>query len=125
MPGYRLLNKYNELPTESYRGLVYPLYEPGVGVGDLNLTKDERGVFEDMAHDRHSLKSRLGFYGSLLVPLVAFAVYGAIKQDFVALLVAFGGLFLFVLWRPGYEFGRVETYKAACRKVVEHERTNT
>ena len=76
-----------------------------------------------MARDRNGRWSRLTFYGSIVGPLLAFAVYGAINRDFAALLIAFGGLFVFLLWRVSQEFDRLDTYKAACIKVVEHERT--
>lgn len=93
-------------------------------MGDLRLTNEEREIFEAMARDRNGRWSRLTFYGSIVGPFLAFAVYGAIKRDLAALLIAFGGLFLFLLWRLSYEFDRLDTYKAACKKVVEHERTN-
>jgi hypothetical protein len=44
-------------------------------------------------------------------------------MDFVALLVAFGGLFVFLVWRISDELEHLETSKAACKKVVEHERS--
>jgi hypothetical protein len=66
-------------------------------MGDLRLTNEEREIFEAMARDRNGRWSRLAFYGSIVGPLLAFAVYGAANRDFPALLIAFGGLFVFLL----------------------------
>ena len=91
-------------------------------MGDLRLTDEERGIFEALAHDRYSRWSRFLFYASVIVPLLAFGVYGTATQDLAALIIGFGGLFFFVLWRLTQEFEHVETYKSASKKIVEHER---
>lgn len=49
---------------------------------DLQLTP-ERGIVEAMTRDR-GIGSRLGFYGSVLVPLLLFSGYGIIQRDLLA-----------------------------------------
>jgi hypothetical protein len=66
--------------------------------------------------------SRFLFYASIIFPLLGFGVFGTIRQDLAALIIGFGGLFLFALWRLSQEFEHVETYKSASKKIVEHER---
>ena len=89
-------------------------------MSDLGLTPEERGYVERLA--AASSKSYLAFYAAVLLPLLAFAGYGIVKRDFVAELIAFGGLCLFMLWRVGHEIARVPLCRSAFRKIVEHER---
>ena len=91
-------------------------------MGDLRLTKEERSVFEASATDRNTRRSLLTFYGSIIIPFLAFGIYGTIKTDFAAIVLAFGGLMVFLFWRIGRDFEVFEIHKAACKKVVEHER---
>jgi hypothetical protein len=91
-------------------------------MSDLNLTAEERQIVEAMARDRHGLASRLGFYASVLVPVVLFAAYGLSRRDFLAEAVATLGLLIFVGWRIAGELVRTGPYKSLCRKIVEHER---
>jgi hypothetical protein len=91
-------------------------------MGDLRLTREERGVFEASAADRNTRRSLFTFYGSIIIPFLAFGIYGTIRTDFAALVLAFGGLMVFLFWRIGRDLEVFETHKAACKKVVEHER---
>lgn len=88
----------------------------------LDLTTEERRLAEDMARDRSSVGSRLGFYASVLVPIILFGGYGVLRFDAVALGVAFLGLLIFVGWRISREFRYLPTYKSLFRKIAEHER---
>jgi hypothetical protein len=89
-------------------------------MSDLGLTHEERAYVERLA--AASSTSYLAFYAALLLPLLAFAGYGILKRDFIAELIAFGGLCSFVLWRIGHEIARVPLCRSAFRKIVEHER---
>ncbi len=89
-------------------------------MSDLKLTKEERELFAAMAQDRHGPFSRLTFYATTIGPCIVFAIVGVLRKDFVALLVAFCGLLGFLVWRINSELERLELYKSACRKIVEH-----
>jgi hypothetical protein len=89
---------------------------------DLNLTPEERDVVDAWARDRHGVGSRLGFYGSILVPLLLFAAYGIERRELPALVVALIGLLIFLGWHLSREFSRLGAYKSLFRKIVEHER---
>ncbi len=89
---------------------------------NLNLTSDERALIEAMARDRHGIGSRLGFYASVLVPVMLFSGYGIASWDILAVVFALVGLFIFVGWRLWRELTMVNTYRSLCQKIVEHER---
>ncbi|MBO0757743.1 MAG: hypothetical protein J2P54_18005, partial [Bradyrhizobiaceae bacterium] len=90
---------------------------------DLHLTSEERGIVEAMARDRGK-GSRLGFYGSVIVPLLLFAGYGIIQRDFPSMVVALVGLLIFDWWQIWRELSHVNTFKSLCQKVAEHERAS-
>jgi hypothetical protein len=54
--------------------------------------------------------------------MLLFGGYGLVNQDFIAELLAFLGVFLFVLWRISPELGHHKVAQSALRKVAEHER---
>ena len=89
-------------------------------MSDLELTREERALLAAIAHDRHTVFSRLALTASIIGPCVAFAIYGWVKQDPVALLIAFAGLFGFLFWRTWSELSHLGTFKSVSKKVVEH-----
>ena len=91
-------------------------------ITNLKLTPEERDLAEAMARDRHDRASRLGFYGSVLVPVLLFAGYGIVSWNVLAVVFALVGLFIFVGWRISRELAMVNTYRSLCQKIVEHER---
>ncbi len=91
-------------------------------MGDLNLTEAERDYIERVARDRSGASSRVGLYAAVLTPMLLFAGYGLVTQDFVAELLAFVGVFLFIVWRASQELGHLKVAQSALRKVAEHER---
>jgi uncharacterized membrane protein YoaK (UPF0700 family) len=93
-------------------------------MGDLNLTEPERDYVERIARDRSGSSGRIGLYAAVLTPMLLFAGYGLITQDFIAELLAFLGVFLFVLWRATQELSFLKVAQSALRKVAEHERQN-
>jgi len=88
----------------------------------LNLTEDEREYLGLVARDQHGARSRLGFYASALLPMLAFGIYGFVRHDFVAEFIAFAGTLLFTSWRISQEFRRLDVCKSLFRKVAEHEK---
>lgn len=89
---------------------------------NLNLTSDERALAEAIARDRNDRVSRLGFYASVLVPVLLFAGYGIVSWNVLAVIFALVGLFIFVGWRISRELAMVNTYRSLCQKIIEHER---
>jgi hypothetical protein len=92
-------------------------------MSDLKLDTSERELVEAMARDTHSPASRIGFFASVLVPVLAFAAYGIFKKDIVAVGLAFAGLLIFVWWRLSHEFTKVPIYKSLFTKILNHEKT--
>lgn len=87
----------------------------------FGLTPEESAYVTRIALDRSGVRTRIAFYSAILVPMLLFAGYGVAKRDFVAELVAFIGLFLFVLWHIAYEIRYVELFRSLMRKVAERE----
>ncbi|HVO48354.1 MAG TPA: hypothetical protein VMT29_18710 [Steroidobacteraceae bacterium] len=54
-----------------------------------------------------------------------FAAYGLSTRDFIAELLAFIGVFLFVLWRASQEMSYLKVAQSTLRKVAAHERQNS
>lgn len=90
-------------------------------MSDLNLTPEERDVVEAWARDRSGLGSRVGFYASVILPLVLFGVYGIWTRQWVALAVALIGLLIFLGWRISRELSQVSVHRSLFKKIVEHE----
>jgi hypothetical protein len=89
---------------------------------DLKLTHEERALAQAITLDRNDRGSRLGFYASVLVPVLLFAGYGIASWNVLAVVFALVGLFIFVGWRISRELAMVSTYRSLCQKIVEHER---
>src|SRR5579864_3016026 len=90
-------------------------------MGNLNLTPQEREVVDAWSRDRHGPLSRLGFYGSVLVPILLFAGYGIFAPNLLAMGFALVGLLIFVGWQMSRQFMQLSIYKSLFRKVSEHE----
>lgn len=88
----------------------------------LDLTPDEAGLVERLAHERQGAPQRLLFYAVVLAPLVAFAVHGVRRDDVDAILVAFGGLFFFNLWHVVEEVRHTGRFQSIFRKLSAHQR---
>ena len=92
-------------------------------MSSLNLNEQERNLVAAMARDHHGRGSRLGFYASVLLPVIAFGGYGVLKRDFVAVAIALGGLLIFVCWRLSHELTNVEVYRSLFAKISNHEKS--
>lgn len=65
--------------------------------------------------------SRIGFYSAAVFPALLFAGYGVFSQNLVAMAVAFGGLFFFVIWMISQELSHIAPYISVFQKVMAHE----
>jgi hypothetical protein len=89
----------------------------------LNLTGQERALAEAMARDTNDGSTRLGFYASVLIPVLLFAGYGIAKWDVLAVGLALVALLSFVVWRLARELQTVKTFRSLSQKIVAHERS--
>jgi len=68
---------------------------------------------------KHSAFSSVLFFICVLCAPVAFAVYGFLNEDSVALLVAFGGLLVFVIWLISTIISSANILNSACEKIIK------
>lgn len=87
----------------------------------IGFTKEERELIDACARDNQSAASRAGSYGSVLVPVLIFGVYGFVNRDVVAISVALFGLIIFVWWRLSYEFSKLAVYQSLFQKLLRYE----
>jgi hypothetical protein len=62
----------------------------------IDFSPQEKRLLRELY--RHSSVSRWSWYVVYLLPMIVFAGYGVMQQDVVAIAVAFGALFLFLVW---------------------------
>lgn len=62
----------------------------------IDLSSEEIALLHHFAGERQ--RSRIGFYLSVLATPLAFAIYGALNRDVIAMAIAFFGQFAFVVW---------------------------
>ena len=91
-------------------------------MSSLGFTEEERHLVEIYARDRHGVASRLGFYAFVLVPIIIYGALGVYRRDFLPLLAALLGLFIFVCWRLSSEFRLFKIYTSIFQKVLSHEK---
>ncbi len=86
----------------------------------IDFSKEEQYLIQQYAKKGDRRWEALSFYAVILLPLLAFAVYGLVRQDIIAMSFAFFGLFLPVLW---YIFTQAQYSKllhSICKKLEEH-----
>ena len=93
-------------------------------MSDVAFTPEERALLMRRSGRSQDMGSRIAFYLAILLPMVAFAIYGLVRRDVVAIAIAFGGILLYQLWTIAYEFARVETYRSLMTKLAEREANN-
>lgn len=93
-------------------------------MSQLNFTEEERSLIAAMTSPRQSVGYRIGAYASALVPVTLIAVYGLMRDDVVAVTVAFGGLLIYVCWQAWGDLRYVAVWAAICRKIAEHEKAS-
>jgi|CXWL01.1.fsa_nt_gi hypothetical protein len=87
----------------------------------LDLSPEERALLARYARGADEGASLLFFYVVVLIPPIAFSVYGLIRRDPIALVVAFGSLLCLVIWRVWSDFGSGRVFNSLMKKVSEFE----
>ena len=88
----------------------------------MDFTPDERSMISYFAQ-HESPMHRWGFYFATLTPIFAFAGYGLLRQDLVALGMAFFALFGFLLWHLSASRRYAPLLTSICRKL-EHAQSD-
>lgn len=85
---------------------------------ELNLSAEELLLLQRWGDRPDAARAYLGFCTAVFLPLIAFAIYGALKRDSVAVLIGFGGLMLFELWRICTDLPRFRVYRSLAGKIM-------
>jgi hypothetical protein len=88
---------------------------------DLDLTAEEHALLQRWCAQSSSVRVYLGYYGAILLPMIAFAIYGLIKHDAIALSIAFAGLLIYQLYRIATDIDRSGLYQSLFRKIAARE----
>jgi hypothetical protein len=65
-----------------------------------------------------SVGSYVAFNIAILMPFLAFATYGFVKDDVIAMSIAVGGLVLYQAWRVATDLSRWSVYRSVFAKVA-------
>lgn len=84
----------------------------------MNFSPDEQALIAHLARPESALQ-QWGFYVATLVPIAAFAGYGLVRGDMIALGMAFFALLGFLLWylSASHRSGRI--LGSVCRKLMD------
>jgi hypothetical protein len=88
---------------------------------DLDLTAEEHALLQRWCAQSSSVRLYLGYYGAILLPMIAFAIYGFLKRDAIALSIAFAGLLIYQLYRIATDFDRSGLYRSLFKKLAARE----
>lgn len=83
----------------------------------MDLSKEELDLLHAYAKSETAGR-RWGFYVAVLLPVVLFTVYGTIREDYIALLVAVIGLLGYVLWHISSEARYAVLVQSIAAKVL-------
>jgi hypothetical protein len=83
----------------------------------LDFTPDEQSLISRYAQQDSALH-RWGFHLAVLLPIAAFAGYGLLRQDLVAMAVAFFSLSGFMLWYIAASARYARVLASICRKLT-------
>lgn len=81
------------------------------------LTVEEENVVRILAADTGN-RDRLWFYIVVLVAPLGMAVYGFLQRDYLALAVAFFGLFILVAWWVWREIQHLAIFRSIAKKML-------
>lgn len=70
---------------------------------------------------KQSVTSLFGFYCCCLFVPFAFAVYGLLNRDVIAVFIAFCGLLAFIVWYVVASMKNEAVINSLCTKIVEQE----
>jgi len=87
----------------------------------LGLTHAERRYVARIASTDPRGGQRVAFYTAVLAPLFAFAAFGIVRRDVVALALAFAGLATFLIWRIAQEIASAPLYFSVFSKIEASE----
>jgi hypothetical protein len=63
----------------------------------------------------------IAYYTAILVPLTAFAIYGLVQRDVIAMAIAFGGLLLYTFYNAASQIGRGAQYRDVAARMLARE----
>jgi hypothetical protein len=84
----------------------------------LDLTPEERALLQRWRGQSEKAFAYFAYYGAILLPIVAFATYGLLKRDVIALAVAFAGLLLHQIHRIVTDLSRSALYRSLANKIA-------
>lgn len=84
----------------------------------MDFTPDERSLISYLAQQESALH-RWGFYLAALGPIFAFGGYGLLRQDLVALGMAFFALLGFLIWHVSASRRYSHLLESICRKLEQ------
>lgn len=90
-------------------------------MSEIGFSEEEKRQIALVAKQKAS--SYAGYYASVIAPSLAFAVYGIVQRDFVAISIAFASLLIFVCWHLSAQFSHYGTYQSIFQKILKHEET--
>lgn len=69
------------------------------------------------------MESRIGWYASILVPIVVFCGYGAWREEITTVGLAFLCFLGCVFWAIAREIRNLHHYRSICSKIVEFKQS--
>ena len=88
----------------------------------LGFTKEEQTYVARVASINERGVGRVWFYSAVLVPAIAFGVYGIVRSDLIALGLAFAALVYFAVWRIVGEVRNAPVFFSIFSKIVDYEK---
>lgn len=85
---------------------------------DLDFTQEEWSIILSLSSSQTAMVSRIGWYASVLCPIVLFCAYGSLRREITAVEMAFICLLGCVLWSILSELRSAQVYRSICSKVV-------
>ena len=83
------------------------------------FTKDELNYIKELSL-KQSTSRKVYFYICALFAPIAFATFGFVNEDIVAMLIAFIALILFVLWFLTQSFKAEKLLNNICEKIIKN-----
>jgi hypothetical protein len=90
----------------------------------IDFSKEERYLIAYFTKKGDRQWEQLSHSAVILAPLLGFAVYGIIRQDCIALAIAFFGFFLFEIWHFFSTAQYSKSLHSLCKKLEEYERVS-
>ncbi|GHA03225.1 hypothetical protein GCM10008090_10270 [Arenicella chitinivorans] len=84
-----------------------------------SFTEEELNYIKELSLQQSTLK-QVYFYACVLIAPLAFAIYGFINSDVLAMLIAFLGLMVFVAWFLSQSLSGGRLLNVICQKIVQN-----